>query len=222
MEQRLLRLGDIVDDYCPRERRITNHAIVAIVEDAIRQTRCTTCDAEHVYKRAKEPLRRRTDAAVPATATAVSTPSPDTDLPLAAASATPAATAVERRVDSPPPPESPATTDVGNVEPAGPNHEDGWLAHRQLIRASLPRVEGEPPAPRPIPEFTMHQRPPSRGGFRFGHGRHGGGDNHGNGPGRGDFGNGRSAPGDGRNGNRNGQPGGGRSGRHRGHGKRPR
>ena len=32
MEQRPLRLGDIVDDYCPRERRITNHAIVAIVE----------------------------------------------------------------------------------------------------------------------------------------------------------------------------------------------
>jgi hypothetical protein len=222
MEQRLLRLGDIVDDYCPRERRITNHAIVAIVEDAIRQTRCTTCDAEHVYKRAKEPLRRRTDAPVPATATAVSAPSPGTDLPFAPASATPAATAVERRVDSSPAPESPATTDVGDGEPAAPNHEDGWLAHRQLIRASLPRIEGEPPAPRPIPEFTMHQRPPSRGGFRFGHGRHGGGDNHGNGPGRGDFGNGRGAPADGRNGNRNGQPGGGRSGRHRGHGKRPR
>ena len=50
MEQRPLRLGDIVDDYCPRERRITNHAIVALVGEAIRQTRCTTCDADHVYK----------------------------------------------------------------------------------------------------------------------------------------------------------------------------
>ena len=29
MEQRRLRLGDILDDYCPRERRVTNHAIVA-------------------------------------------------------------------------------------------------------------------------------------------------------------------------------------------------
>src|SRR3990170_4434836 len=136
MEQRPLRLGDIVDDYCPRERRITNHAIVAIVEDAIRQTRCTTCDAEHVYKRAKGPLRRRTDAVVPANpSTVVSAPPPGTDLPLAAASATSAATAVERRVDSPPAPESPATTDAGDLEPAGPNHEDGWLAHRQLIRA---------------------------------------------------------------------------------------
>ena len=26
MEQRPLRLGDILDDYCPRERRVTNHA----------------------------------------------------------------------------------------------------------------------------------------------------------------------------------------------------
>ena len=34
MEQRSLRLGDLVDDYCPRERRVTNHVIVAIVDDA--------------------------------------------------------------------------------------------------------------------------------------------------------------------------------------------
>ena len=61
MEQRPLRLGDIVDDYCPRERRLTNHAIVAIVEQTIKQTRCTTCDHEHVYKQAKEPRRRKKD-----------------------------------------------------------------------------------------------------------------------------------------------------------------
>ncbi len=58
MEQRRLRLGDILDDYCPRERRVTNHAVVAMVEDKVQQTRCTTCDAEHVYKGAKEPRRR--------------------------------------------------------------------------------------------------------------------------------------------------------------------
>ena len=58
-QQRPLRLGDLVDDYCPRERRITNHAIVAIVEDAIRQTRCTACEADHVYKGGKAPLRKK-------------------------------------------------------------------------------------------------------------------------------------------------------------------
>ena len=61
MEQRPLRLGDLVDDYCPRERRVTNHAIVAIVNDGIRQTRCTTCDTEHVFKGAKAPRRRKQD-----------------------------------------------------------------------------------------------------------------------------------------------------------------
>src|SRR5688500_20371540 len=57
MEQRPPRLGDLVDDYCPRERRITNHAIVAIVDDTIRQTRCSACDVEHDYKEARVPKK---------------------------------------------------------------------------------------------------------------------------------------------------------------------
>ena len=55
MEQRRLRLGDILDDYCPRERRVTNHAVVAMIEEDVKQTRCTTCDAEHAYKGARVP-----------------------------------------------------------------------------------------------------------------------------------------------------------------------
>ena len=62
MEQRPLRLGDIVDDYCPRERRITDHAVVAMIDDAIKQTRCTACDAEHPYKDGKAPRRKKTPA----------------------------------------------------------------------------------------------------------------------------------------------------------------
>src|SRR5215510_16066496 len=59
MQQRRLRLGDILDDYCPRERRITNHAIVAMIDDEVKQTRCTTCDADHEYKQARVPPPRR-------------------------------------------------------------------------------------------------------------------------------------------------------------------
>ena len=59
MEQRRLRLGDILDDYCPRERRLTNHAVVAMIEEDVKQTRCTTCDAEHPYKGGKVPKRRK-------------------------------------------------------------------------------------------------------------------------------------------------------------------
>src|SRR5687768_8125866 len=57
--QRQLRLGDILDDYCPRERRVTNHAIVAMLGADVKQTRCTTCDTEHEYKEAKVPRQRR-------------------------------------------------------------------------------------------------------------------------------------------------------------------
>ena len=60
MEQHHARLGDVLDDYCTRERRVTNHAVVAIVGDEIKLTRCTTCDTEHPYKSARVPPRRQT------------------------------------------------------------------------------------------------------------------------------------------------------------------
>ncbi len=59
MQQRQLRLGDILDDYCPRERRVTNHVIVAMIGDDVKQVRCTTCDADHEFKHAKVPRQRR-------------------------------------------------------------------------------------------------------------------------------------------------------------------
>ena len=61
MQQRQLRLGDILDDYCPRERRLANHTIVAMVGNEVRLTRCTTCDTEHPYKgeRRRDYVRRR-------------------------------------------------------------------------------------------------------------------------------------------------------------------
>jgi hypothetical protein len=90
MQQRQLRLGDILDDYCTRERRLTNHAVVAMVGDDVKQTRCTTCDTEHEYKHAKVPRQRRKDspaalyaqvaAGAPKRVTAAQTaPSGDTD-----------------------------------------------------------------------------------------------------------------------------------------------
>src|SRR5258708_38876076 len=59
MQQRQLRLGDILDDYCPRERRLTNHAVVAMIGDQVKQTRCTTCDADHEYRHARVPRQRK-------------------------------------------------------------------------------------------------------------------------------------------------------------------
>ena len=80
MEQRRLRLGDILDDYCPRERRVTNHAVVAMVEETVKQTRCTTCDAEHPYKGGQAPRRRKKEG-TSALFKEVLAGKPDTEIP---------------------------------------------------------------------------------------------------------------------------------------------
>lgn len=243
-QQRPLRLGDLVDDYCPRERRITNHAIVAIVEDAIRQTRCTACESEHVYKGGKAPARRKPKdqqtvlyEQVLANVTSGNAPVPEPELiaPVFVAAAPepePAATVAGVEAPSSPvasPTPSPialqsepaAATDA----PAEPVVEEAWTLNRRLIRASLPRIDGQPPAPRSIPEFTMHQRN-VRGSQHF---RNGGQNFNGSGNGwydrNGNNGNGprgfrSDGQGDGQPGSPNGQrPGGGR--RRRRHKPRP-
>jgi hypothetical protein len=171
MEQRPLRLGDIVDDYCPRERRITNHAIVAIVNEEVRQTRCTTCEAEHVYKAAKVPRRRASHAGddpgeQPGQ---LIVPRPADALPPAPIRADDAGEEVALTADIPPIEEHTPEPVSESVDEAQPT-EEVWHTHRRLIRATLPRTEGEPPPPRPIPEFTMHQRPARHGRPRQWHG----------------------------------------------------
>jgi hypothetical protein len=115
---------------------------------------------------------------------------------------------------------------IGGPEQSGETEQDEaqpevLSMHRRLIRATLPRIEGEQPPPRPIPEFTMHQRQTRGGqGFRSGQGWQG------NGQGRGDGRQGRSGQGNSNgnssgNGNAKGR-GRGRSGRNRGHNKRSR
>ncbi|HVT47509.1 MAG TPA: hypothetical protein VHD57_06960 [Vicinamibacterales bacterium] len=219
MEQRPLRLGDIVDDYCPRERRVTNHAIVAIIEDAIRQTRCTTCDAEHVYKHAKEPRRRKKDDG--AGDESIELTPGQLVAPRAAAPASPSAAATPPLAATPARVEPPPAEVAIESDEAPAARDEVWPLHRQLIRATLPRVDGEPPPPRPIPEFTMHQRQRPRGGFGargYGYGGGWGGNGNGNG----------NANGNGNvNGNANGNGNGpgherGRHGRHRSRHKRPR
>ena len=58
MDQRPLRLGDRIDDYCPRERRLTNHVVTVMQGDEITHTRCTACDADHAFKQCVTLLRQ--------------------------------------------------------------------------------------------------------------------------------------------------------------------
>ena len=231
MQQRRLRLGDILDDYCPRERRITNHAVVAMIEDQVKQTRCTTCDADHEYKAARvpPPRRKRGDAIGGEPAEGVLRPRVAAE----------GVESIEERVAAEIPesnngadrdPEAPAVTaDVdadGDVVPLAASGDDGandganeeGPVHRRLIRATLPRPEGQAPE-RKEPEFTIRQ-PGGRGGrdfdgnktgSRFGHGRRpmraqGGG---GGGNSQQRFGGPRAGSGGPRNGSGQGRPGGG-------------
>lgn len=174
MEQRSLRLGEIVDDYCPRERRVTNHVIVVMDGDAIRHTRCNTCEAEHEYKEAKVPKRKTKNGEADLAGGVLVVPKP------AATNGAVAPTPPSIPVAAVPAPEPIAAAPAAEAQPPAGDEPpaDGWLAHRPLIRASLPRTEGDVPPPRVIPEFTMHQRP-GRGfggrGFRHGHPGHNGG-----------------------------------------------
>lgn len=165
MQQRRPRLGDVLDDYCPRERRITNHAVVAMIEDKVKQTRCATCDAEHEYKEAKVPAPRRKksgalasdlpEALVRPRAAAPPAESPvDAEEPLAPVAAGPSDPGAAADAESPAASGEPIPDEADGPAGEEPAHDD-W-GHRPLIRATLPRQEGQAPE-RKAPDFTLRQ-----------------------------------------------------------------
>ena len=178
MQQRQLRLGDILDDYCPRERRLTNHAVVAMVGDDVKQTRCTTCEAEHEYKHAKVPRQRRKSEEPAALYSQVLAGGPKRVTPErpAAPSEDPESEPSEVPTTAPLPlvrtpdvsldaassvsddDEAVEGSDGGETADVAPvtDVEDGPV-HRPLIRATLPRQDGQAPPARPAPDFTIRQ-----------------------------------------------------------------
>ena len=164
MDQRRLRLGDILDDYCPRERRVTNHAVVAMIEVEVRQTRCTTCDAEHVYKGARIPKRRKKEApAALYREVLAGMPDHDVDANLAAPvtesvgeEAAPSAESIEVAPNHSEETGVSADDESDRPELPLPSPAEDGPVHRQLLRAKLPRPEGQKDT-RPVPEFTGRQ-----------------------------------------------------------------
>ncbi|MDQ2899754.1 MAG: hypothetical protein M3Y07_08135 [Acidobacteriota bacterium] len=49
------RLGDIIDDYCVKCRRLTNHSVVSILNEQPAKVRCRTCYNDHDYRREQVP-----------------------------------------------------------------------------------------------------------------------------------------------------------------------
>jgi hypothetical protein len=54
-----LRLGDVIDDYCVKCRRLTNHSIVSLVSGAAAKVRCRTCYSDHDYRNEQAPPTKK-------------------------------------------------------------------------------------------------------------------------------------------------------------------
>ena len=54
-----LRLGDVIDDYCIKCRRVTNHSIVSILNGEAAKVRCRTCYHDHDYRHEEVPPSKK-------------------------------------------------------------------------------------------------------------------------------------------------------------------
>jgi hypothetical protein len=59
-EDRPPRLGDVIDDYCPRCRLLLNHDVASIYQGAVAKVTCRTCFNTHDYRNAQVPTKRKT------------------------------------------------------------------------------------------------------------------------------------------------------------------
>jgi hypothetical protein len=53
------RLGDVIDDFCVKCRRLTNHAIVSLVGNEAAKVRCRTCYHDHDYRHEQAPPSKK-------------------------------------------------------------------------------------------------------------------------------------------------------------------
>ncbi len=49
------RLGDDVDDFCIKCKRVMNHAVVSLLNDEPAKVRCKTCHSDHDYRHEQAP-----------------------------------------------------------------------------------------------------------------------------------------------------------------------
>jgi len=52
---REVRLGDDIDDYCVRCKRIMNHAVVSVMNAEPAKVRCRTCHSDHDFRHEQAP-----------------------------------------------------------------------------------------------------------------------------------------------------------------------
>ncbi|MGA2713878.1 MAG: hypothetical protein ABSG41_12295 [Bryobacteraceae bacterium] len=52
---RAARLGDDIDDFCVKCKRVMNHAVVSILKDEPAKVRCRTCHSDHDFRHEQAP-----------------------------------------------------------------------------------------------------------------------------------------------------------------------
>ena len=52
---REIRLGDVIDDFCVKCKRIMNHSVVSILNEQPAKVRCRTCHSDHDYRHEQAP-----------------------------------------------------------------------------------------------------------------------------------------------------------------------
>jgi hypothetical protein len=50
-----VRLGDDIDDYCVRCKRVMNHAVVSVINNVAAKVRCRTCHSDHDFRHEQQP-----------------------------------------------------------------------------------------------------------------------------------------------------------------------
>ena len=60
MSDRPVKLGDVIDDYCPRCRLLLNHDVASLFSGQIAKVTCRTCFNTHDYRNAQVPAKRKT------------------------------------------------------------------------------------------------------------------------------------------------------------------
>ena len=54
-----LRLGDVLDDFCTKCRRLTNHSIVSLMAGKAAKVRCRTCYNDHDFRNEQAPPSKK-------------------------------------------------------------------------------------------------------------------------------------------------------------------
>jgi hypothetical protein len=52
---RAARLGDDIDDFCVKCKRVMNHSVVSILNSAPAKVRCRTCHSDHDFRNEQPP-----------------------------------------------------------------------------------------------------------------------------------------------------------------------